>query len=112
MVFNLNAVRTFIVVLFIAIGQVHAATIINASRGYITSTEEWTKDRSPYILNADVQIARNGGFLTIHEGVEVQGNGRRIKVGDRLLISGTKQSKILNSKHTHLLHSLDQAWNI
>ena len=95
MAFNLNAVRIFIVFLFIAIGQVHAETRINVSNGYITTDVTWTKENSPYVLYADVQIERRGS-LTIKEGVEVRVNGNRkkIKVGNRLLIEGTSEEKI------------------
>ena len=79
MVFNLHAVRIFIAALFIAIGQVYAETRINVSDGYIYTDVTWTKEKSPYILYADVQIERRGS-LTIKEGVEVRTNGNRKKI--------------------------------
>jgi len=95
MVFNINTIRLFVIFIFIAINQVYAQTIINTTSGRIGGVVEWTKKGSPYILQADVQIERDRGFLKILEGVEIQGNGKKIMVGNRLLISGTEQSKVI-----------------
>ncbi len=78
MAFNLNIIRLLFVFICITIGQAHAETSIYAADGYITTDVTWTKENSPYVLYADVQVERRGS-LTIKEGVEVRVNGNRKK---------------------------------
>ncbi|SVD14969.1 uncharacterized protein METZ01_LOCUS367823, partial [marine metagenome] len=79
-----------------------AKTDIYASNGYYTSTVTWEKSESPYILHVDVNIEKRG-TLIIEPGVEVVGNGNKIKVGGRLYagyVEGHKNDNPKNEKVT------------
>ena len=103
MAFNLNTIRFFIATLLLLVGQyTFAKTDIYASNGYYTSTVTWEKSESPYILHVDVNIEKRG-TLIIEPGVEVVGNGNKIKVGGRLYagyVEGHKNDNPKNEKVT------------
>ena len=103
MAFNLHTIRLFIFTLLLAAGQYcFAETNIYASNGYYTSAVTWEKSESPYILHADVNIEKRG-TLIIEPGVEVVGNGNKIKVGGRLYagyVEGHKNDNPKNEKVT------------
>ena len=103
MAFNLNTIRFFIATLLLLVGQyTFAKTDIYASNGYYTSTVTWEKSKSPYILHVDVNIEKRG-TLIIEPGVEVVGNGNKIKVGGRLYagyVEGHKNDNPKNEKVT------------
>ena len=88
--------------LLILSSQLYAETNIYASNGYYTSTVTWEKSESPYILHVDVNIEKRG-TLIIEPGVEVVGNGNKIKVGGRLYagyVEGHKNDNPKNEKVT------------
>jgi len=88
-----NAWMAIILILFFAwLDCTKAETFVGGS--IIKSDEVWSKEKSPYILQGNVQLSQDA-VLIIEPGVAVQGNGKSIRVWGTLSAVGTKDDPII-----------------